>query len=137
MEELSEAMGMDAALPVLDGDSLLYLRTADHVPVRYAARAADHAPLHCTAAGKVFLASVPRPQLDAFPASSNLEKFTQFTRTSPEALAADFPAVLENGHAPVIKEEFLQVMGMSAPIWDERKKVPACLPVVAGADGQH
>lgn len=131
MEELSEATGMNAALSVLDGDSLLYLRTADNVSVRYAARAGDHAPLHCTAAGKVFLAHMPRSQLDAFLASSNLEKFTEFTRTNPEALKADFPAILENGYATVIKEEFLQVMGMSAPIWDERKKVAACLSLWA------
>lgn len=127
MEALSEATGMNAALSVLDSDSLLYLRTADHVSVRYAARAGDHAPLHCTAAGKVFLAHMPQTQLDAFLATGSLEKFTEFTRTDPEALVADFPAVLENGYATAIKEEFLQVMGMAAPIWDERKKVAACL----------
>ena len=115
-EELSEATGMNAALSVLDSDSLLYLRTADHVSVRYAARAGNRAPLHCMAAGKVFLAHMPRSQFDAFLASSNLEKFTEFTRTNPEVFETDFPAILENGYATVVKEEFLQVMGMSAPI---------------------
>lgn len=127
MEDLIEATGMNAALSILDGDSLLYLRTADHVPVRYAARAGDRAPLHCTAAGKVFLAHMPKRQFDDFLASSRLEMFTEFTRTSPEALEADFPAILENGYATAIKEEFLQVMGIAAPIWDERRKVAACL----------
>lgn len=127
MEALSDATGMNAALSVLDGDSLLYLRTADHVSVRYAARAGDHAPLHCTAAGKVFLAHMSQAQLDAFLGTGSLEKFTEFTRTDPEALVADLPAILENGYATAIKEEFLQVMGMAAPIWDERKKVAACL----------
>lgn len=127
MEDLSEATGMNAALSVLDGDSLLYLRTADQVSVRFAARAGDHAPLHCTAAGKVFLAHMSKSRLDAFLATSPLEKFTEFTRIDPESLQAEFPAVLENGYATAIKEEFLQVMGMAAPIWDERKKVAACL----------
>jgi DNA-binding IclR family transcriptional regulator len=131
MEALSEATGMNVALSIMDGDTLLYLRTADHFDVRYAARAGDHAPLHCTAAGKVFLAHMPDQTLEAFLARSPLEKFTEHTRTDPDALKADLEPVLENGHAVVIQEEFLQVMGIAAPIWDERKKVAACLSLWA------
>ncbi|TCS62759.1 IclR family transcriptional regulator [Primorskyibacter sedentarius] len=127
MEELLESTRMNAALSVLDGFSLLYLRTADNVSMRYAARAGDRAPLHCTAAGKVFLAHMPEPQLEEFFATTDLEKSTEFTRTDAETLTADFPAIHENGYASAIKEEFLQVMGIAAPIWDERGKVAACL----------
>lgn len=127
MEDLSEATKMNAALSVFDDDSILYLRTADYVSLRFAARAGDHAPLHCTAAGKIFLAHMPPDQREVVLGNLQLEKFTEFTRTSVEALEADFAAILENGFAAVIKEEFLQVMGMSAPIWDERRRVAACL----------
>ena len=62
VDRLSEATGMNIALSVLDGDTILYLRTSNHVAVRYAARPGDHAPLHCTAAGKVFLAFMSEKQ---------------------------------------------------------------------------
>ncbi|NOD76114.1 MULTISPECIES: IclR family transcriptional regulator [unclassified Ruegeria] len=127
VDRLSEVTGMNIALSVLDGDTILYLRTSNHVAIRYAARTGDHAPLHCTAAGKVFLAFMTEKQRNSVLGSSGLEKFTEFTRTHLPELEADLDVVRSQGYAMVVKEEFLQVMGMSVPIWNEQGKVAACL----------
>ncbi len=127
MGRLCSTTGMNTALSVFDGDSILYLRTEDSFAMRYAGHAGDHAPLHSTAAGKVFLAHMPASSRASLLASLKLEKYTEFTRTTPEGVEADLPVVLENGFAMVVKEEFLQVMGISTPVWSENRKVAACL----------
>ncbi len=127
VDRLSEATGFNIALSVLDGDTILYLRTSNYVSVRYAARTGDHAPLHCTAAGKVFLAFMSEKQRNLVLEPAGLEKFTEYTRTNLSELEADLDVVRKQGYAIVVKEEFLQVMGMSAPIWNEQGKVAACL----------
>ncbi|WP_245222876.1 MULTISPECIES: IclR family transcriptional regulator [unclassified Ruegeria] len=129
VDRLSEATGLNIALSVLDGDTILYLRTTNNVSVRYAARAGDHAPLHCTAAGKVFLAFMPEKQRNSVLDSAGLEKFTEYTKTNLPELETDLGVVRNQGYAVVVKEEFLQVMGMSAPIWNDQGKVAACLSV--------
>ncbi|MEM8579280.1 MAG: helix-turn-helix domain-containing protein, partial [Pseudomonadota bacterium] len=62
MHTLSDTLGVNVVLSVLDRHRVLYLRTVDFEPLRYAAAMGDHAPLHCTAAGKVFLAYMSEPR---------------------------------------------------------------------------
>ncbi|MEX0317427.1 MAG: IclR family transcriptional regulator [Ruegeria sp.] len=134
MIRLSDETGMNVVLSVLDGSTVLYLRTSDYVSIRFAARAGDHAPLYCTAAGKVFLAHMSRAQRDAVLSSVRFEKFTEFTKTSQEELEEQFPEILEGGYAAAIEEEISGVVGIASPIWNEQNKVAACLSVWALAE---
>lgn len=127
ISRLSEETGMNTALSVLDTDTVLYLRTADQIPVRYASHAGDHAPLHCTAAGKVFLAYLPETRRKAVLASLKFEKFTEFTKTAPEELMHELPGIAVRGYAMAIREESLQVFGLAAPIWNAQDEVTASL----------
>lgn len=127
MSDLCESSRMNVALSILDNDTILYLRTVDFNNVRFASHAGDHAPLHCTAAGKVFLAHMKPARLQATLANLKLEKFTEHTKTSLEPLLAEFPSIRENGIAVAKGEEALQVTGVAAPIWNEQDQVAACL----------
>ena len=80
MGDLSDRTKMNTALSVLDEDTILYLRTADFAPIRYASHSDDHAPLHCTAAGKVFLAHMSTAQRDAILQDGVMRKFTDMLR---------------------------------------------------------
>lgn len=127
MSDLCESLRMNVALSILDNDTILYLRTVDFYSVRFASHAGDHAPLHCTAAGKVFLAHMKPARLQATLANLRLEKFTEHTKTSLEPLLAEFPSIRENGFAVARGEETLQVTGVAAPIWNEQGQMAACL----------
>lgn len=127
MNRLSEATKMNAALSILDGQTILYLRTADYVPVRYAAHSGDHAPLHCTAAGKVFLAFMSENRKQELLESLEYEKFTEFTLTSAEELNRSLWETKANGYGRAVKEEVLQVTGIAAPIFNEQDDVVACM----------
>ena len=127
MDTLSEAAGMNTALSILDGHSILYLRTSDQTPVRFADRAGDRAPLHCTAAGKVFLAYLSPGRLSDLLKSIRLDRFTDHTIGDKSVLEAQLSDVVSNGFSRAIGEEHVHVMGIGAPIWNAQNQVAACL----------
>lgn len=131
VNRLSDATGLNSALSVLDGETILYLLTANQLKVRYAARSGDHAPLHCTAAGKVFLANLPDNGRKQILNSLKFEKYTEFTKTSATDLMHELLSAVSKGYAVSEKEEFLQVTGIAAPIRNEQNEVVACLSVWA------
>ncbi len=127
MNQLRELTGMNTALSILDEDAVLYLRTSDDVPVRYAAHPGDRAPLHCTAAGKIFLSCMSSARRQRLLAAAPLERFTEYTLTDPAALERECARVVTQGHAVALREEFLQVMGCAAPIRNVQNQVTASL----------
>lgn len=129
MDALSEKTGMNAALSIQDDEFILYLRTSDRLSLRLAARAGDRAPLHCTAAGKVFLAYMTEARRMTFLETVKLEKFTERTMTTPAELERDAQNIRARGYGLAIREEYLHVMGMAAPIRDGQGDVSACLSI--------
>lgn len=127
MADLSDRTAMNTALSVLDGDTILYLRTVDYLPFRLASRPGDHAPLHCTAAGKVFLAHMSEARRNLVLPSATLEKYTEFTKVASRALEDEYPRILAQGYATAIQEEFLKVMGLAAPVRNAEGEITACL----------
>ena len=86
LESICEHTNMNAALSILDGDSVLYLRTLNSVPYRQSSHPGDHAPLHSTAAGKVFLAEMPTRLRTEVMQSMRFERMTEHTIQDPEQL---------------------------------------------------
>lgn len=129
MVRLSEQLSANVALSVMDASSILYLRTVDHVPVRYAAVMGDHAPLHCTAAGKVFLANMTERKRKDLLSDLTLNKMTERTLVDLDALDHDLLAIRQNGYGLALEEEALSVFGIAAPVWGEDGTVAACLSI--------
>lgn len=134
LEKLCDETGMDVALSVLDNNSILYLRTADTAQLRFAARAGDHAPLHCTAAGKVFLAYMPERKRASFFKNHILESQTEYTICQPELLTQELQQIREQGYGLAIHEELPKVQGIAAPIWDQQQNLTGCLSIWCRSD---
>jgi DNA-binding IclR family transcriptional regulator len=114
MTELSHKTGMNSALSVL-------------VPARFAAHSGDHAPLHCTAAGKIFVAHMNPEVRDDLLSSISFEKHTEHTITQAADLIAQIPDILQQGTAVAEREEILQVTGIAAPVRDAQGEIVAAL----------
>jgi DNA-binding IclR family transcriptional regulator len=127
MTELSHKTGMNSALSVLDSDCILYVRTINLVPARFAAHSGDHAPLHCTAAGKIFVAHMNPEVRDDLLSSISFEKHTEHTITQAADLIAQIPDILQQGTAVAEREEILQVTGIAAPVRDAQGEIVAAL----------
>lgn len=127
MEDLADRTRMNTALSILDEDTIIYMRTCDFFNIRFSSRAGDRAPLHSTAAGKVFLANMSPARQQASLGQLSLERFTEHTIVTLEALLAQFADVRTRGFAVARGEEALQVTGIAAPIRDAGDQHIACL----------
>jgi len=118
---------MNTALSILDRQEILYLRTFDIVQYRFASHAGDHAPLHSTAAGKVFLAHMSDDRLNETLGQLSFPKLTEHTKTSVDEIVGQLADIRDNGFASAIGEEQFQVTGLADPIWNADGNITACL----------
>ena len=131
LERLRASTRHNVELAILDGERVLYLRTFASYPVRYAAKAGDHAPLHCTAIGKALTAFLPPVRRRALLSKTRYEKFTEHSIQDRKAFEKDLATIRARGYATCDREEFLQVCGIAAPILDFERSLQGAFCVWA------
>ncbi|MBV1935590.1 IclR family transcriptional regulator [Streptomyces sp. BV286] len=87
-------------------------------------------PLHPTAAGKVFLAYMPRTELQSY-LDAELERLTPHTIVDPGVLESELETVRKHGYARVDEEQEIGLAAVAAPIRAHDGQVAAAL-VVSG-----
>lgn len=125
--ELSEATGGNVAVSVLSEQSVTFIKTRIPHPYKLAVKIGGQSDLHCTAAGKVFLAHMEKPDLERYLRSTELEKYTENTPITQDALLQDIKYAQATGYAVANREEFWQVVGIAAPIVDYDNRIMAAL----------
>jgi DNA-binding IclR family transcriptional regulator len=123
-------VGETCNFTTLDGASVLYLdRVEAPWPWRLTMDVGTHVPLHCTASGKLFLATMPAPQREALLEELPLSRLTERTLTTAEALRAECLAIATQGHA-IDHEEFITgLTALAVPVRDAQGRVRAALAV--------
>jgi IclR family transcriptional regulator, KDG regulon repressor len=116
LEQLSEQSGETVDLAVLNNGHVVYLQVVESSQrVKIAAAVGEKLPAFCTASGKAFLAYLPaeyaRRALDG-----EITQFTEYTRTSPEALFKDLRETHERGFAISEQEYENDIHAVAAPI---------------------
>ena len=124
---LRDKTGLNVAASISTGDAIMFIRTFDVSSVRYAAKIGELAPLHATAAGKVFLAHAEDRSNCGLPNGYELEKLTEHTITNRRVLKRDLKNVRQRGYAICDREEFLQISGIAAPVFDYQSNVIASI----------
>ena len=88
-----------------------------------------HVPFHCTASGKVFLASLRKAERDRLVNIMRMDKLTGNTLTTPDSLNSELKRVAKFGYA-IDNEEFVEGMIATAvPVRDPNGKYFASLAV--------
>ena len=130
LRRLSERCQETANLSVLEGGQVVNLEQA--VPrereIRSIGRVGRRTPLHCTAAGKVLLAHLPRQELDSLLASE-LARYTPRTITDRHELQIELERVRENGYAVALEELETGLNVLSAPVCDGTDRVVAAVSI--------
>lgn len=134
LERLRELTGHNVELAVRDVERVLYLRTFNSYLVRHAAKAGDHAALHCTAIGKALTAFLPSAQRKELIGKLNFEQYTENSVRNAFAFEAQLEQIRKQGFATCDREEFLQVCGIAAPIFDFEQSVQGAFCVWAQTD---
>jgi len=97
-------------------------------PVRVTSPLGEALPLHCTAAGKAFLAFEPDDDQRAL-LPDNLQRFTDRTVIERQALQQQLRQVAQSGYAVDLGEHMEDVRAVAAPIRDYTRTVVGTLAV--------
>lgn len=105
----------------------------DRVETNWAFRVAlpigTHVPFHCTASGKLYMASLPPAKRRAFLTSLDLTALTPNTFTDTESLAAELAEIRKKGFS-LDREEFHDAMvAIAVPVTDNRGRFYAALAI--------
>lgn len=88
-------------------------------------------PLHCTAAGKVFLASMSSANRRSFLSKLDLTRFTAATITDPAALERELATVARQGYALENEEWEEGLISVAAPLHNAKGAVVAAIALSA------
>lgn len=132
LAELVAQVGETCNFTTLDGATVIYLdRVEAPWPWRLTLDIGAHVPLHCTASGKLFLASMPGARRAALIDRLRLDPLTAATLTSRDALRAECEAVAERGYS-TDREEFIPGLNaLAVPVKDAQGQVRAAIAVHA------
>ena len=126
--KLSSEVKAGTAVSILDESQVLWLRIVDY-PSRHrqAPRVGDRTPVHVCAAGKALLAFSENARRQTILDKMEFEAFTHRTITDPKAFADELDNVREVGVAISNREEYLQDVGLAAPVFDHNGDVIAAV----------
>jgi DNA-binding IclR family transcriptional regulator len=132
LAELVEQVGETCNFTTMDGAGVLYLdRVEAPWPWRLTLDVGVHVPLHCTASGKLFLASLAKDERDALLAHLPLKRLTANTLTSVRALRGECESIAERGYALDCEEFITGLIALAVPVRDAVGQVRAAIAVHA------
>ncbi|MFE1951718.1 IclR family transcriptional regulator [Streptomyces sp. NPDC059524] len=116
---------------ILEDTDVIYIAKVDSThAVRMVSAAGRRLPAHCTSVGKMLLASLPEPELDArIPDDAELAGMTENSITDPAALRAHLAAIRARGVAVESRESNPDVSCVAAPVRDRTNRVVAAISV--------
>jgi IclR family pca regulon transcriptional regulator len=133
LERLVAEVHESSSLSILDGDDIVYVA---RVPISrimtVGITVGTRFPAYATSMGRVLLAALPEPALDAYLSRVRLERLTGRTVPSTEALRAELGRVRAQGYAIVDQELEEGLRALAAPIHD-RSGVAGAVNVSAHA----
>ena len=128
LAQLVGKLGETCNLTAPDGDQVIYMERVETAePLRLFFAVGSHVPMHCTASGKLFLASMNRLERGRVLARLPLTRNTPRTLTDPARLEDELERLATRGIG-IDNEEF--VRGMSAvavPVRDAQDRVMAAV----------
>lgn len=130
MQNLMTRHGETVNLGVLDLGQVAYLEVLQSPSaLRIAGFAGQRTPLHSTALGKVLLAFLPEPEINAILSEQSLIKKTSRTITRKGHLLEHLASVREQGVAFDLEENLSGVTCIAAPIFDQAHRAIAAFSI--------
>jgi DNA-binding IclR family transcriptional regulator len=136
MRALHEATGETVNLCIRQGDEIVYVERAagNRSMMRVVQLDGARAPLHITAAGKLFLLEEGITAAAAYAKRTGLKSYTRNSLTTLAALRRELEQIAKNGNARDDEEAEIGVRCIAAPIRDDTNKMVAGLSVSTPAE---
>ncbi|GAA3888090.1 IclR family transcriptional regulator [Streptomyces sedi] len=127
---VAETCGETVHVAVLEGTDVIYIAKVDSThAVRMVSAAGRRLPAHCTAVGKMLLASLGPDELDERLPDGELPAMTANSITDVAALRAALAEIAARGVATESQESNADVTCVAAPVRDRSGRVVAALSV--------
>jgi IclR family transcriptional regulator, pca regulon regulatory protein len=134
LEALVAEVNESSSVSVLDGQDVVYVaRVPTSRIMTVVISVGTRFPAYATSMGRVLLAGLPEPELDAYLTSVPLTPLTSRTVSSVAALRGELARVRGQGYALVNQELEDGLRAIAAPIRDRTGKVIAALNISAHA----
>ncbi|MBV9266826.1 MAG: IclR family transcriptional regulator [Acidobacteriaceae bacterium] len=138
LENLNRSTRETVHLSIRSGLTAVYIEKFDSPePLRIFSHIGASVPLHCTAMGKIFLASLPQKEQSQLLASLDLKRFTKMTLCTRSAMADELAKVKAHGYALDNEEHEPHIKCIAAPIWDSRGEAVAAFSITGPAIRMH
>ena len=132
LKTLAQSVGETVNLTMLDGSEVVYLdRVETAWPLRMTLVPGSRVPLHCTASGKLLLASLPAARRRRLVSSLELRRFTDRTLANSGALDAELARIRRDGYATDNEEYLAGLVCIAVPVMLRRGRTAACIAVHA------
>ena len=134
LEGLVARVGETCNLTMLDRGRVVYLdRVEAHWPLRLHLAPGSQVPIHCTASGKLFLATMPKERRESLLRATPLERHAPGTIVDRAALDRELEA-LRKRDLGIDNEEYMAgLIAVAVPVRDRRGRVVAAIAVHAPA----
>jgi IclR family transcriptional regulator, pca regulon regulatory protein len=134
LERLVSEVHESSSVSLLDGDDIVYVaRVPTSRIMRVSINVGTRFPAYATSMGRVLLAGMDPPELDAFLERAELRPLSRRTITSERRLRAELDRVRGQGWAIVDQELEEGLRSMAAPIRDRTGRVVAAVNLSAHA----
>ncbi len=132
LRPLVDATGETCNVGILDQDEVVYIERMDgHSPLRVQLQVGSRVPFHCTAIGKLLVANLHKNVRTRMLNLQPLQRYTDATLTSAEALEDAFAQIRSDGYS-FNNEEFVDgLTAVAVPVRDETNKIVAGVAVHA------
>ncbi len=126
LEELSDRIDKSVTLGVLEETEVLVIYRKERTRYfPYAIYSGSRLPMHCSATGKVLLASMPDDELADMLDRIELNLVTPKTITSKKGLLSEIQGIRKRGYSNSDQEFSLDLYSIGIPLLDGRGKVVA------------
>jgi IclR family pca regulon transcriptional regulator len=134
LESLTERTGESASIAILDDTEILYVaRSQTRRLMTLAVTVGSRLPAHATSKGRVLLAFLPEPELEAYFARRAIARYTERTVVDEVELRNILAEVRREGFAVVDQQLEEGLSSVAAPIVDASGRVSAALSLCAHA----
>ena len=135
LEDITAELGESSSLAVLDGDEVVYVvrSAARHRLMAITLSVGTRLPAAYTSMGRILLAQLPEPELEACLERIRLERYTSSSLTDRNALREEISKVREQGYAIVDQELDLGLRSVAVPVFTASGELLGALNISTNA----
>lgn len=134
VEQVARSTQEHVSVGVRDGDDIVHIVRSRYSHITsMSIRPGSRVPMYCTGSGRLWLASLTAPELDAYFSRNPPRAITPYTLTDEARIRDEIALCAERGHVVVDQEYEVGMRVLSVPLIDRDRQLQAALTLTTHA----